>query len=298
MNEMKKKIRFIINPKSGVGKQKKIESLIASCINSTLFDYEICYTEAKSHATDLSREAAGLHYDAVVAVGGDGTINEVAQGLLNTDTALGIVPAGSGNGLARYLKIPINPGKALEIINDFAIKKIDTGNINGRLFVSIAGVGFDAYVAERFSKSKNRGFWAYARICITEYIKYHPRKFEIQVNGKVLNKKAFMLSFANSNQFGFNARIAPTAIIDDGYLDLCIVRKPLIYYVIFVLPFIFLGWAHKTPFVSIIRAKEIRILQSENNIAHIDGDEIDLGKTMEIRIVPESLKIIHKKKAT
>jgi diacylglycerol kinase family enzyme len=158
--------------------------------------------------------------------------------------------------------------------------------------VSIAGVGFDSHVAERFSQSKKRGFWAYARIAFTEYIKYNPKRFRIYVNGKKINRSAFMLSFANSDQFGFNARIAPTAVIDDGYLDFCIVRKPLIYYAAFVIPFIFMGLAHKTPFVNIIRAKEIRVIQHKNNIAHIDGDEINLGKELNVRILPASLRII------
>ncbi len=292
MIDRKKKIRFIINPKSGIGKQKKIELLIAQHIDGTKFEHEICYSQAKAHAIELSREAAEQHYDVVVAVGGDGTINEVAQGLLHTQTAMGIMPAGSGNGLAHYLKIPLKPKKALDIINRLNVRTIDTGSINDRLFVSIAGVGFDAYVAERFSQSRNRGFWAYAKICFLEYIHYNPKRFKIYVNGKALKKSAFMLSFANSDQFGFNARIAPTAIIDDGYLDLCIVRKPLIYYVAFVIPFIFLGLAHKTPFVQIIRAKEIKIIQHKNNIAHIDGDEKVLGKIIEVKIVPDSLKVI------
>jgi diacylglycerol kinase (ATP) len=292
MNEDKKKIRFIINPKSGIGKQKKIEALIDEHIDSSVFDHEICYTQAKAHAIGLSREAAEMHYNAVVAVGGDGTINEVAQGILHSKTAMGIVPAGSGNGLAHYLKIPIKTKKALDIINLFHIRNIDTGTINGRLFVSIAGVGFDAHVAKRFSLSINRGFWAYAKICFLEYIKYNHKRFKIFVNGEVLKKSAFMLSFANSDQFGFNARIAPTAIIDDGYIDFCIVRKPRIYYVVFVIPFLFLGLMHKTPFVRIIRAKEIKVVQLRNNIAHIDGDEIDLGKNIEVKILPKSLLII------
>jgi diacylglycerol kinase (ATP) len=292
MSNSKKKIRFIINPKSGIGKQKKIESLIEHHIDAALFDYEICYTKEKSHAIDLSREAAAMHYDAVVAVGGDGTINEVAQGLLHTESSLGVIPAGSGNGLARYMKIPLNTKKALDIINHYNVKTIDTGSINGRLFVSIAGVGFDSYVAERFSLSKNRGFWAYAKICFLEYIKYNPKRFRIYVNGKVIKKNAFMLSFANSDQFGFNARIAPNAIIDDGYLDLCIVRKPRIYYAAFIIPFIFLGLLHKTTFVKIIRTKEIKVVQLKNNIAHIDGDEINLGKLIEVKVIPKSLRII------
>lgn len=292
MTDNKKKIRFIINPKSGIGRHRTIESLISAHIDPAIFDHEIIFTEAKAHAVELSREAANLNYDAVVAVGGDGTINEVAQGLIHTQTALGIIPAGSGNGLAHYLRIPLHTKSALDAINRFQLRTIDTGSINGRLFVSIAGVGFDAHVAEHFSQSKHRGFWNYARISFLQYIKYNPKRYKIYVNGKVLKRSAFMLSFANSDQFGSNARIAPTAIIDDGFIDLCIVRKPRIYYAIFVVPFFFLGIIHKTPFVKIIKAKDFKIIQHKNKIAHIDGDEINLGKQLEIKVVPNSLKVI------
>jgi len=288
----KKKIRFIINPKSGIGKQKKVEGLISKHLDTTEFDYEVCYTKAKEHAVILSREAAEQNYDAVVIVGGDGSINEAARGLINTQTALGILPAGSGNGLAHFLNISLNIRKAIDVINRFNIKLIDTGLFNGHPFVSVAGVGFDAHVADLFSKSRIRGFWAYAKIVFMEYLTYQPKRFKIYVDGKVLKKSAFMLTFANSNQFGFNARVAPTAIIDDGYLDLCIVHKPRLFFIILVIPFIFLGLIHKTPFVKIIKTKSIKVIQSKKNIAHIDGDEIDLGRNIEVQIVPGSLNII------
>jgi len=288
----KKKIRFIINPKSGIGKQKKVEGLISKHLDTTEFDYEVCYTKAKEHAVILSREAAEQNYDAVVIVGGDGSINEAARGLINTQTALGILPAGSGNGLAHFLNISLNIRKAIDVINRFNIKLIDTGLFNGHPFVSVAGVGFDAHVADLFSKSRIRGFWAYAKIVFMEYLTYQPKRFKIYVDGKVLKKSAFMLTFANSNQFGFNARVAPTAIIDDGYLDLCIVHKPRLFFIILVIPFIFLGLIHKNPFVKIIKTKSIKVIQSKKNIAHIDGDEIDLGRNIEVQIVPGSLNII------
>jgi len=292
MTEQKKKIRFIINPKSGIGKQKKVDGLISRHLNLSRFDYEICHTEARAHAVTLSSEAASMNYDAVIIVGGDGSINEAARGLIGKDTALGIIPAGSGNGLAHFLNIPLNTRKAIEIINRFQVKPIDTGTINGHPFVSVAGLGFDAYVAKLFSKSRIRGFWAYAKIIFLQYLTYQPKRYKIYADGKVLKKNAFMLTFANSDQFGFNARVAPTAIIDDGYIDLCIVHKPRLFFIILVIPFIFLGLMHKTPFVKIIKTKNVKVIQSRNNIAHIDGDEIDLGKNIEVHIVPGSLNVI------
>lgn len=292
MNSIKKKIRFIINPRSGIGRQKKVEVLISKHLDKSQFEYEVCYTNAKEHAVTLSREAAEQGFDAVITVGGDGSVNETARGVVYTGTALGIIPAGSGNGLAHYMKIPLNTRNAIQKINNFNLETIDTGSINGRLFVSIAGVGFDAHVAKLFSSSRLRGFWSYAKFIFLEYITYNPKRFKIYVDGKVLKKNAFMLSFANSDQFGFNARIAATAKIDDGLIDFCIVRKPRIYYVLLLVPFFFLGWLHKTPFVKIIQTKEIKVIQAKNNIAHIDGDEIDLGKSIEVKINPRSLKVI------
>ncbi len=292
MNNQKKKLRFIINPKSGIGKQKKVEAMIGKCLDLEKFDYEICYTLAPQHAVELSREAAEMKYDAVVVVGGDGTINEAARGLLHTQTALGIIPAGSGNGLSHFLKIPLKPSKALKLINRFNIKLIDTGLINNHVFVSIAGIGFDAYVAELFSKSKKRGFWAYIKVIVTQYLIYNPKRFKIYVDGKIMKKNAFMLTFGNSDQFGFNARIASTAVIDDGLIDFCIVRKPRIYYAALCVPFLFLGYMHKTPLVKIFQTKHVKIIQRKNNISHIDGDQIDLGKCIEVSVVPKSLYII------
>lgn len=292
MTEQKKKLRFIINPKSGIGRQKKVEGLIARHLDLNKFEYEICHTEARAHAVTLSREAAAMKYDAVIIVGGDGSINEAARGLIGSGTALGIIPAGSGNGLAHFMNISLNTRKALEIINRFQVKPIDTGIINGNPYVSVAGLGFDAYVAKLFSKSRIRGFWAYAKIIFLQYLTYQPKRYKIYVDGKTLKKSAFMLTFANSDQFGFNARVAPTAIIDDGYIDLCIVHKPRLFFIILVIPFIFLGLMHKTPFVKIIKTKNVKVIQSRNNIAHIDGDEIDLGKNIEVHIVPGSLNVI------
>lgn len=292
MKTVKKKIRIIVNPKSGIGKQKNIKQYIADHIDDQKFDFEIFFTSAKNHAITLSSEAANLGYDAVVIVGGDGTINEAAQGLVNSNTALGIIPAGSGNGLAHFLKIPLNVSKAIKKINRFRISVIDTALVNNRIMVSIAGVGFDSYVAERFSQSKMRGFWSYAKISFLEYIRFNPKRYKIYANGMVYKRSAFMVSIANSNQFGFNAQIAPTAEIDDGYLDLCIARKPRIYYVVFLIPFFFLGWLHKTPFLKIVKTKEVKIIQLKNLIAHIDGDEINLGREINAKIIPASLKII------
>ena len=221
----KKKIIFIINPISGVGKQRLVETAIDKTLDKSIFDYDISYTSAPKHATELSKDAACKNYDIVVAVGGDGSINEVAKGIIGSNCTLGIIPIGSGNGLARHFNIPFDISQAIEVINKCNTIKIDTATINEQLFLSIAGVGFDALVANKFAKGKRRGFWSYFKITVREYPKYKPKKYSLTIDGKKMIRRALLVSFANSNQFGYNTSIAPMAIINDGFLDVCILKK-------------------------------------------------------------------------
>jgi diacylglycerol kinase (ATP) len=288
----KKRIRFIINPISGIGKQKKIPGLIAETIDTAYFIYDIVYTKAAGHAIELARQAATERYDIVVAVGGDGSINEVARGVIGTQTAVGIIPAGSGNGLSHFLKIPLRTEKAIKTICRMKTTLADTATLNGELFVSVAGVGFDAWVAEKFSVCKLRGFYSYAKVAVREYLLYQSKRYKIYVNGRVLRRRAFMITIANSNQFGFNAKIAPTASVNDGLIDVCIMNKPPIYMAIFFLPLLFLGFLHKTPMLEIIKTKKVKIIQRKNYIVHIDGDHLQLSKELRAEVNPLSLKII------
>ncbi len=287
-----KRIRFIINPISGIGKRNKIPSLIERTMQPFDIEFDIKYTEAAGHAVDLAREAADLGYDAVVAIGGDGSINEVARGVIGSETAVGIIPAGSGNGLAHFLKIPFNKEKALKKIARMKTTLIDTATINGTLFVSVAGLGFDAWVAEKFASSKLRGFFSYARLAVSEYLLYQSKRYKIYVDGRTFRRRAFMLTFANSNQFGFNAKIAPTASINDGLIDLCIMKKPPMLAALFFLPLLFMGKLHKTPFLEVIKTKEVKVIQRKNYISHTDGDHLYLSKEITINTLPLSLKVI------
>lgn len=288
----KKRILYIINPISGIGKRKQIPHLIEKNTDPTEVEYEIAYSEYAGHAVKIAEEAAERGFDAVVAVGGDGSINEVVQGILGSQTALGIIPAGSGNGLSHFMKIPFNKEKAIRKICAMKTTLIDTASINGKVFVSVAGAGFDARVAERFSGSRVRGLLSYSWMVIREYLFYQSKRYKIYVNGRTLRRKAFMLTLANSDQFGFKARIAPLASINDGLLDLCILKKPPIYLALFFLPLLFLGYLHKTPFLEIIKAKDIKIIQHKNYPTHTDGDHVYLSKELNVKVYPLSLKII------
>ena len=290
--ENKKKILFIINPISGIGKQTKVESVILQKLDFTIFEYSIKYTEYPHHAAIIAKEAAANGVDIVVAVGGDGSINDVATGILNSNTTMAVIPAGSGNGLARYFKIPLNISKAIEIINSCNITEIDTATINGKPFVSIAGIGFDALVAKKFANVKRRGFWSYFRISISEFLKYKAVEYTISINNKQIKRSSLLISFANSNQFGFNASISPKASVTDGYIDLCIVNKVPPAKAALIAPKLFLKNIDKSKHVEIYKVKEATVSCEIPENSHIDGDVNEKIKEAVIKIYPKSLKII------
>jgi len=292
LSEVKQKIIFIINPISGVGRQKKVEKLIEEHLDCSFFDYIIVYTETQYHAVEICKKAATEKIPFVVIVGGDGTVNEAAKGLIGSETTLGIIPTGSGNGLAHHLNIPLNIADAIEIINYHKTTKIDTASINGKMFVSIAGVGFDALVAHEFAKSKKRGFWSYLRVAVREYILYKPKRYKIIADGKTIICKALLISFANSDQFGYNASIAPKAIIDDGYIDICIFKKVPVFMAPYLASMMFIKKIDETTFMNIIKVKEARIISRKIKVVHIDGDPFEMSRELLLKVNPLSLKII------
>jgi len=288
----KKKIKFIINPISGTRKKELLETDINKYINHDKFDLDIVYTAYAQHAIELAKEAVEKSYDAVIAIGGDGSVNEVSKALVDSKTALGIVPNGSGNGLAHYLKISINVKKAIEIINEFKVIPIDTVSVNAHLFVSIAGIGFDALVADDFSHVKRRGFFSYLKIIIKNYILYYRKKYIIYIGDKKIKRKAMMITLANSNQFGYNTVIAPDAIINDGLIDVCIIKKIPIYEAGVLSLLLLLKQINMSNRIEIIKANKLSIIQSKNRPIHVDGDPKYIGKKLDIQINPLSLNVI------
>lgn len=287
-----KKIRFIINPVSGIGRKKVIEGIIHECFDRKNTEFDIAYTKAAKHATELSREAAELNYDIVVAVGGDGSVNEVAKGIIGCKTSLGIIPAGSGNGLARHLKIPFNTHKALNVIKEGHNLKIDTVRINKETFVSIAGVGFDALVAKKYAKFGKRGFWPYIKIITQEYMTYKPKKYTLTIDDKKIETKALLIAFANSSQFGYNTSISPDADLQDGLVDVCIFQKAPVLEMPLISNLLFLKQINKTKYVEIIKAKKVTLERKRNKMVNLDGESVKVGKTLNIEVNPYSLNVI------
>jgi YegS/Rv2252/BmrU family lipid kinase len=287
-----KKVLFIVNPISGDGRKERTVELLKKHIDSSKFTYDIVVTEKAGHATELSRQAANLGTDLVVAVGGDGTVNEVAKGLVGTETALGIIPKGSGNGLSRHLNIPMNVKRAIGILNKGTIVKIDTATVNDDLFVSVAGVGFDASVAKKFARAGKRGFFTYFKITAGSYPFYKARKYRLNIDGKEIERKALLISFANSSQFGNNTSIDPGASIDDGFVDVCIVSRIPVWKTLFVAPLLFLKKFDRTPYIEIIRAKEVQVNRKKGKSIHLDGDPKKIEKEFTVKINPGSLKVM------
>lgn len=291
MSNFYKKIRFIINPKSGTRKKRNVEKLILKYLDSKKYDYEILFTKSANHATLLSQEAVLLKYDLVVAVGGDGTINETAKGLVGSDTILGIIPMGSGNGYSRHLKIPKQIDKAIQCIFTSECKLVDTLKINNDFFLAVAGVGFDAHIAKIFANSKKRGFWSYAKLVIQEFFKYKSEKYELLVDGKEMLKEAFLLSFAKSSQYGNNIIIAPKAKLDDGYFNLAILKHPPLYAIFNVFFKLKNGSIHKSKYYETYPCKEV-IVKKKDIKAHADGEPLSFSDLVKIKIYPKSLKVL------
>lgn len=285
------KTRVIINPKAGYGHQGEIEKILSRYLDPSKFDCEIIYTTGPGHATLLSQQAASKQYDLVIAVGGDGTVNEVGKGLIGTETAMGIIPRGSGNGLARHLKLPSLARKAIEVINDFHTTSIDTIKFNDDYFTGVAGIGFDAHIAQEFSKAKLRGFWSYAALVLKEYPNYKPEIFQMKIDGKPFQKEGLLVTFANSSQYGNDIKIAPQATLTDGYIHLAILKNPAFSDLSSILFKLKNGTIASSKYYESMRCKEIEI-PTKGILAHIDGEPIFYEEGLHLKVYPKSLRVV------
>ena len=287
-----KRVVFIVNPASGVFSKGNIKEIIDSRLDQSLYYPEITFTEGPGHATEICKTQIEKGTDVVVAIGGDGSINEVARGIVGTDICLGIIPAGSGNGLAHHLKIPIIRKNAIDVLNRSKVIKIDTGMINENFFVSIAGIGFDGLIAKRFEKSRIRGFVSYLKLVAEEYPKYKPKKYRLEFQDEVIKTKALFIAFANSDQFGFNTSIAPGAKIDDGLLDIIIVKKPQIIELPYIANLLYWRKIENSKHIISRKTNDLKITTKKSRWVNLDGDPIMLGKELHIKILPRSLNVI------
>lgn len=280
------KIKFIINPVSGTGKQKGIEQYIAIHFD----DYDIIHTQESGDATILSKVAIEQKYDAVIAVGGDGTVNECAKALIGSKTALGVIPCGSGNGFAFHNGMNPIIEKAIVQLKNASIKTIDSCTANGLPFVNVSGIGFDAHIANLFANLTNRGFANYIKLIYKE-LQYKARNYTISYNGKIEQVNALLISFANTAQYGNNFQISPNAKTDDGLIDFVIVKDFSRWKVPQFLLKVAKGKAHLSKFVRIIQTDKMTITSNEKLI-HLDGEPTEISTALEVKSIPKSLKIL------
>ena len=281
-----------MNPISGTASKAAVPSLIDSVLDKELFEYEIRMTERAGHASEIATEAKNNHVDVVVAVGGDGTVNEVARSLVHSDTALGIVPCGSGNGLARHLSIPMDIKKAIAIINRCNIEALDYGVINSMPFFCTCGMGFDAFISQKFAEAGKRGPITYMENVLKEGLKYKPEIYEVEDDTQATRHKAFLIACANASQYGNNAYIAPQASLTDGMMDVTIL-EPFTVLDVPALSFqLFNKTIDQNSRIKTLKEKKITIHRTQEGVFHFDGDPAMGEKDLEVEIISKGLNVI------
>jgi len=304
-----KNIAFIINPISGnqeaQSAKRKLPKLIMQLLDKEQWLPNIAFTEYAGHATEMAYQYARMGFDAVVAVGGDGTVNEVAKGLVESQkskvesarqTALGIIPMGSGNGFARHLNIPMRPNKAIEMINHSEPISVDYGLANDKVFVSTCGTGFDALIADHFAGSNKRGFMTYVQNVLKDAFSYQPQTYHIVGDGLDVTHKAFLITFANANQWGNDAMIAPKASVQDGKMDIMLMSSHALLVSASLALRLFAGSIDDSHFMDTLRAKEVTLEREEAAPFHLDGDPVEMPKDIHIRIISDGLKVLVEKR--
>jgi YegS/Rv2252/BmrU family lipid kinase len=289
--EKKTEIVFIINPISGTHSKEEIPDIIYNRLDKEKFDYELCFTEYAGHAAEIAKACAGKK-DVVVAVGGDGTVNEVARSLVHTSTALGIIPCGSGNGLARHLCLPMDPKKAIDIVNACTIEDFDYGVINGLPFFCTCGMGFDAFISLKFAEAGKRGPITYVENVLKEGLKYKPETYEVSDETGARKYKAFLIACANASQYGNNAYIAPGATMKDGEMDVVIMEPFDVLDAPQIAADLFMKTFGNNSKIKTFRAKQIHIHRKEPGAIHFDGDPLMTEADIDVHIEHNGIRIL------
>jgi YegS/Rv2252/BmrU family lipid kinase len=289
---MKQEIWFIINPISGGKSKEKLPDLIKHAFKEN-YSYTIHFTEYKGHATEIAKEATRKHIPIVCAVGGDGSIHEIGQALVNTNTALGIIPIGSGNGYARHFNIPLTVSKSLKRIKNGKQTYVDVGKINDYFFLSNAGIGFDAHIAKAFSKTKNRGFLNYAKLVISHFHGFKSFEAAIQHGSESLvQKKLLFLTLANTSEFGNGFQIAPGTNASDGEIELIGIEKMHFLSFLHLLLLSFKGKTRKHQNATFTSIKQA-VITCKSEGFQIDGEFYnEPTSTYKISVLPKALKVI------
>ena len=288
----KRKIVFILNPISGTSSKKEIPELIDKTLDHDVFDHEVMLTEYAGHAAEIAKDCATKGIDIVVAVGGDGTVNEVARSLVHTNTALGIIPCGSGNGLARHLCLPLDIKKAIQIINSCKIEAFDYGVINDLPFFCTCGMGFDAFISLKFAEAGKRGPITYLETVLKEGLNYKPETYEVEDETGAKRYKAFLIACANASQYGNNAYIAPGATMKDGEMDVIIMEPFDTLDAPQIAADLFMKTLTNNSKIKTFRTKSLHIHRKQPGAIHYDGDPIMTGEDIDVHIEHQGIRIV------
>ena len=286
------KCLFVVNARSGPRRNVDVAKLIREHCQREQMPFELHPCERKEDLDGVIAHAEAHRYDVLFAVGGDGTVHEVAKRLIGKEVALGIVPTGSGNGFARHVGLPLALTASLAACNSGRIVTIDTATVNGLTFLGVMGAGFDALIAHRFAESTKRGMRTYVKKGLFAFAEYRPGSYEIEIDGETLRRRAFVVAVANSSQYGNNARIAPLASLQDGLLDLVTVEDVSIFSALPLLVRLFNGTIHRSGRAKVAHGKRIIIRREAEAPAHLDGEPMMLPALLDVRIVPSSLRVL------
>jgi YegS/Rv2252/BmrU family lipid kinase len=283
------KTLFLVNARSGANRRLDLTPVIRAAWQ---FEHEILACGSKEELDDVIGSAAANGVRVIYAVGGDGTVHEIAKRLINTELILGILPTGSGNGLARHLSLPLEPRASLRACRHLRIETIDTATVNGMPFVNAMGIGFDAWIADAFSRAGTRGLPTYVRVALRGFARYASEEYELTIEGETMRRRAFVIAVANASQYGNNARIAPLASLQDGVLDVTLIEQASFLRMPILAAQLFAGNLHRTRGVSTFRGRRITITRSADGAAHLDGEPVTMPSSLAIEIVPRSLRVI------
>ncbi|RZK50797.1 MAG: diacylglycerol kinase family lipid kinase [Pedobacter sp.] len=289
---MKFKTLFIINPISGGKSKEHLPEQILHTLDVQKFDPNFVFTNRVGHAAELTEQAIRENYQLVVGVGGDGTLNEIASKLVHAEIPLGIIPLGSGNGLARDLQVPMNFKQAVECINRFQVECIDVLKLNERFFFNMAGMGYDALISEAFKYSRKRGFWEYLKLCIQKFRDFEPETYRLELDGKLVEQRAFLVSIANSSQYGNNIYISPNSSLRDGQMEIITV-EPLNWRELVLLGILMaIKRTQKFPKWKAISAQEVKIFRQTDGPIHLDGEPLRMAGTLHIQLFSQALQVV------
>lgn len=291
-----RRIAFIVNPRAGTNLQRHIRESVDKHLNHKRFEYGFKFTERAEHARELALESVAEGYDIVTAVGGDGSINEVASALVGTSAVLGIVPAGSGNGLAMHLGYGRELDEAIQKLNFTEEKIIDVGLLNGRPFVNLAGIGFDGLVSNLMKGSHWRGFIPYFLKSVEAGLTYTPKTCRIELDDRTLTEKCFAITVANGPMYGYNFQIAPDAQLDDGLFEVVVLRDTPRWQYFAAVPSMLNGKIYDAEFVEHFTSRKVRIVAEGKNYVHLDGEGLVVNGDLNFEIQAKALKILVPKK--